>query len=313
MVALNIPLDPLAFALREFAPSVRHLEPHLDAAIAQATTETGKLVRARLALEASRTHGLGEAEALQLACAVEYFHTASLLLDDLPCMDDAATRRGLPCVHKLHGEATAILAALALINRAYALLGFALADQPVAMRLQATACVDAFLGPAGLVGGQAADLRYGEGPRGVRAVSRIAAAKTGSLFWMAVYLPALAARPDEGERRALKALCVYWGLIFQAIDDLGDLEKGDEEAGKSTGRDDALARPNLALEIGAAAARARVARLAGQAERALRRLESRGARWSYLRRFQTEAAARAPQAAAGRIAGRVAAREGALS
>lgn len=189
MVAHTVSFDPLADALREFAPVSRQLEPHLEAAVAQATTESGKLVRARLAHEAARVHGLGELEALQLACAVEYFHTASLLLDDLPCMDDAATRRGMPCVHKLHGEATAILAALALINRAYALLGFAFADQPVALRLQATACVDVFLGPSGLVGGQAADLRYGEGPGGARAISRIAAAKTGSLFWMAVRLP----------------------------------------------------------------------------------------------------------------------------
>lgn len=298
MVAVNIRLDPLAFALREYAPVVRRLEPHLDAAIAQATTEPGKLVRARLALEAARMHGLEESEAHQLACAVEYFHTASLILDDLPCMDDAVTRRGLPCIHKLHGDATAILASLALINRAYALLGFAFAGQPAAIRLQVTACVDAFLGTSGLVGGQAADLRYGEGARGARLVARIAAAKTGSLFWMAVYLPALMARPDEDERRALKALCIYWGLILQSIDDLGDVEKGEDEAGKSTGRDRALARPNLALEIGTGATRVRIARLSAQAERALRRLESRGARWAYLRRFQTEAAARAPHSSA---------------
>ena len=292
MVALNIPLDPLAFALREFAPAGRPLEPHLEAAIAQATSEPGKLVRARLAHEAARVHGLGETESLQLACAVEYFHTASLLLDDLPCMDDAAMRRGLPCVHKVHGEATAILAALALINRAYALVGFAFADQPAALRLQAMACVDAFLGPAGLVGGQASDLRYGEGTRGARTISRIAAAKTGSLFWMAVYLPGLIARPDETERRALKAVCIYWGLVFQAIDDLCDVEQGEAEAGKTTGRDGSGIRPNLALELGAAAVRARIVRLTAQAGRALVRLESRGARWSYLRRFQGEAAVR---------------------
>ncbi len=291
MVALHRPCDPLVFALREFAPITNGLEPHLEAAIAQATAEPGKLVRARLAHEAARLHGLGGAESLQLACAVEYFHTASLLLDDLPCMDDAATRRGLPCVHKLHGEATAILAALALINRAYALLGFAFAGQPAALRLQAAACVDAFLGPAGLVGGQASDLRYGEGPRSPRAASRIAVAKTGSLFWMAVYLPALAAHPDEAERRALKALCVYWGLIFQALDDLGDVEKSEAETGKSTGRDRALMRPNLALEIGVTATRARLLRLAGLAGRALARLERRSSRWAYLRRFQEGVAA----------------------
>jgi geranylgeranyl diphosphate synthase, type II len=289
MVALTFSPDPLLLALREFAPVSPRMEPHLEAAITQATGEPGKLIRARLAFDASLAHGLGEGEALQLACAAEYFHTASLLLDDLPCMDDATTRRGLPCAHTTHGEATAILAALALINRAYALAGFAFAERPLATRLMATACLDACLGSAGLVGGQAADLRYGEAPGGARAVAKIAAAKTGALFWLAVFLPALAGGLDgDRERKDLKRLCVYWGLAFQALDDLGDVLKSRAEAGKSTGRDRALARPNLALEIGVCEARERVERLGRLAGAAVERLAGCGARWSHLRRFHEE-------------------------
>ena len=59
---------------------------------------------------------------MQLAMGLEYFHTASLVFDDLPFMDNAAERRGKPCLHVLFGEACATLAALALINRAYALV-----------------------------------------------------------------------------------------------------------------------------------------------------------------------------------------------
>lgn len=288
MVAFTEAFDPLVAALREFAPVAARMEPHLEAAVGQAVSEPGKLIRARLVHAAARANGLGETEALQLACAVEYFHTASLLLDDLPCMDNADTRRGLPCAHVAHGEATAILAALALINRAYLLAGFAFAAEAPTVRLRAMACVDACLGPAGLVGGQAADLRFGEGEGGARAVARIAAAKTGALFCLAVYLPTVAGEPDAVESRALKALCVHWGLAFQAMDDLADLLRGDAEAGKTTGRDGALARPNLALAMGAPAARARVARLFRLSEAALTRLEGRSARWDYLRAFQTQ-------------------------
>ena len=56
--------------------------------------------------------------ALDLARAVEMVHTASLIIDDLPCMDDAATRRGKPTNHVKYGDATAILAAIALLSDA---------------------------------------------------------------------------------------------------------------------------------------------------------------------------------------------------
>ena len=53
------------------------------------------------------------------ALAIEYFHTASLIADDLPCMDDDDTRRNRPSVHKVYGEATALLASYALIAAGY--------------------------------------------------------------------------------------------------------------------------------------------------------------------------------------------------
>ena len=65
----------------------------------------------------------GDPEAVVPAgCAIEMVHTASLILDDLPSMDDAKTRRGRPTCHVAHGEATAILAAFALVNRAFEIL-----------------------------------------------------------------------------------------------------------------------------------------------------------------------------------------------
>jgi geranylgeranyl pyrophosphate synthase len=215
---------------------------------------------------------------------VEYFHTASVVLDDLPCMDDATQRRGRTCVHRQQGEATAILASLTLINRAYALVHEVLAAQPRRVRVDAMECLDRCLGTAGLVGGQAWDLAFARTDRSAATVSRIAAAKTGALFALAIMLPASLAKPRPAERRALRALCVYWGQLFQIGDDLRDVVSSSFEAGKTTGRDRLLARPNLALALGVPAARARLARLAAQADRALATLEACGGdRWHYLR------------------------------
>ncbi len=288
---LSLPsVDPIVVALREHSPVGVLTEPRLAAVLDQAVGNPGKLVRARLVHVAALTHGLDEDLALQLACAVEFYHLASLLLDDLPCMDDAELRRGLPCAHRVHGEAPTILAALALINRAYGLAGFALAGQPMQVRLAAMGCLDACLGVPGLVGGQARDLAFADSDRSEREIGRIAAAKTGALFWLAIYFPALLGQPDAEEGRRLKALCLYWGLAFQALDDLGDVRAAGsaDTRGKTTGRDRALTRPNLALALGVPATIRRVTRLMDQAERALEALLERRPAWRYLSTFHHE-------------------------
>jgi geranylgeranyl diphosphate synthase, type II len=244
-------------------------------------------------LAGARRHGLPGALALQLACAVEYFHASSLLLDDLPCMDDATLRRGQSCVHRVHGEATAILASLALINRAHVLVGFAYAAYPPVVRVQAALLLDDALGVSGLVGGQARDLRFGEGETGRREIGRIAAAKTGALFKLALVLPALAAEPAVQEFRLLKALALYWGQWFQACDDMKDVLATPASAGKDTRRDRALARPNLVHALGPVAARRRIARLEAQIERARQRLQQHGPQWEYLGQFHAALAGKA--------------------
>lgn len=278
--------ERLAQALVAYAPTDASIEPHLRAALQQSAGTPGGLLRAGLAYEGAVAHGWSGRRALELACALEYFHVASLLLDDLPCMDDAAVRRGRPCVHRVHGDATAILAALALISRAYALLGAALVATPPATALVCHRLVEEALGAHGLAGGQAADLRFAEGPRDARAAGRVALRKTGGLFQAALLLPALAARAPRAELRELRALATYWSLAYQACDDLRDLLANEATTGKTVGRDRSLVRPNVALALGVPAARRRVARLVRLVDAGLDRLEAGGAPSAHLRRLQ---------------------------
>mgnify|MGYP000225487621 CR=1 FL=1 len=275
----------LTRALQENAPVGPGIEPHLQAVIFESAAHPGRLIRARLVHAACIAHGLEESSAERLACAIEYFHLASLLLDDLPCMDDAQTRRGRPCPHRVHGDASTILASLAFINRAYALANLSFAPQPPAVRIAAHACLDACLGTSGLVGGQALDLRFAEGAGDARAVTVVAVRKTAALFWLAVVFPALLAQPSPDELRALKALCLYWGLAYQALDDLDDIPASSGDTGKTSGRDRLLQRPNLALALGVPAARTRLERLARQATATVTRLEQTHSRWAYLAEF----------------------------
>lgn len=293
----------LAAALVEHAPVGPRADPGLARVIQEVAARPGKLLRAQLVLATIAAHEEDERAGLLLGTAVEYFHLASLLLDDLPCMDDAETRRGSPCAHRTHGEATTILVALAFINRAYSLVGRVLGASPPALRLAMQACLDAYLGAAGLLGGQARDLRFAGSERSPREVGRVALGKTGAMFGLSLVLPALFALPNAAEARGLRALVVYWGLAYQAIDDVQDLLSTSVVAGKSVGGDRARHRPNLAIALGVPATRNRIRRWLAQAERTIQRLAQERAAWSYLGEWQRQlAASAAPLAATAEIA-----------
>jgi len=274
----------LSDALRCHSPVTHATESKLAAALQDALAQPGHLVRAQLVFQGCVAQNLCENDALALATAVEYFHHASLLYDDLPCMDNATTRRGRLCLHRTYGDATTILAALALINRAYALMHGVLSGQPSSVRDLAYGCIENTLGAGGIIDGQARDLRYGEQPQPAREVLRIAAKKTGALFLLAVYLPALFGSPNPSEHRALRSICLYWGLLFQIIDDLNDVLSTSAITGKTTGRDRILNRANLVHATGLPNTRDRLTHLLTLATRTIQKL-GRDERWDHLVHF----------------------------
>ncbi|MEO0958081.1 MAG: polyprenyl synthetase family protein, partial [Pseudomonadota bacterium] len=94
--------------------------PLLAEALRHAVFPGGARVRARLCLAVARACGEPEpAAADAAAAAIELMHCASLVHDDLPCFDDAETRRGKPSVHAVYGEPLAVLAGDALIVLAF--------------------------------------------------------------------------------------------------------------------------------------------------------------------------------------------------
>ena len=264
--------EELREAFHAGLPIPAAVEPQLGGALRRTLSQPGSLVRARLAYEMARAFQMPDAQAKQLAIAIEYLHTASLLFDDLPCMDDATERRGGPCVHRVHGEAAAMLAALGLVNRAYALLWQGLADCPSDRQTRAVDCVEQCLGVTGLLNGQSQDLNYLDLPEHRRWPEKIAAKKTAPLIRLALVLPALAGGAGPAETLLMNRLAVYWGIGYQILDDLKDAGWLPGRTGKTGARDEALHRPNLALADGAELAVLRLERLLGLADAAMEQL-----------------------------------------
>ena len=236
-------------------------ERHLGEALAETLQRPGNFVRAELAYRVARASGVREEAGMHLATAMEYFHTASLLFDDLPSMDDATHRRGGMCIHHLFGEGPAILTALALVNRAYALLWRAIAQGEPRHAEPALAYAERYLGVGGLLNGQSQDLHYSQLPPSDRSPERIAMGKTASLIRLSLVLPALAGGAGPQAVRRLDRLAILWGLAYQILDDLKDVLHEAGRAGKTTARDALLDRPNLAITLGTDAALERLERL----------------------------------------------------
>ena len=212
-----------------------------------------------LALAAGEVCGLEAARAERLAIAVETLHAYSLVHDDLPAMDDAETRRGLPSVHRHFDEATAILAGDQLLTYA---LGH-LADEPIALRALSRAA-------AQMVRGQMLDLLSENDAVSLDlpALERLQAQKTGAIIRFACEAPALVA----GSETAAQALGDYGhhlGLAFQITDDLLDAISDAETLGKPVGADALAGKATFVTLLGVEAARARAAQEISAARSAL--------------------------------------------
>jgi geranylgeranyl diphosphate synthase, type II len=193
----------------------------------------GKRLRPVLAVAVGLANGARLDAVLPAALALEWLHTASLVQDDLPSMDDDPVRRRAASAHVRHGEGLALLASDGLVALAFEDLA-SLAENRAVGGLRASRLVAAFareLGAFGVVGGQALDLEAREkGSTDLVAQIEIHRRKTAPFFRLAATIGAvLTDLPDE-RRRPLEAALGSLGVAFQLVDDLLD----DDAVGQSS-------------------------------------------------------------------------------
>lgn len=219
-------------ALLSYLPQCQHPGAKgLDNALHYAVFPGGKRIRPTLSILGAKVLGADPGLALPAACAVEFTHTSSLIFDDLPCMDDAQIRRGIPVLHHVFGEEVALLAGIALLNQSYAIYG-----QTPELIAEATRCI----GVHGMVVGQALDLlsQDGSGEPIDEWEKRQAERnrKTSAMMRLALTAGALACGAEPAEVAPLGAAGQSIGEAYQIADDLLDGEKSRTRAEKTPGQ-----------------------------------------------------------------------------
>ena len=209
----------IAASLETFGP-----KSVLRDAVEYALKNGGKRFRPAIVYMVAKALGK-EGEALDhAALAIEYFHTASLIADDLPCMDDDALRRDVPTLHKVYNESTAILATYALIAAGYDQIRLAaqkLGNSDVCLLAIENASLNT--GILGAAGGQYADLY----PSALTEdeVLAVMDKKTGTLFEISFVFGWLFGGGDLTSLSTIKGAALSFGRAFQISDDFLDYEQ----------------------------------------------------------------------------------------
>jgi geranylgeranyl diphosphate synthase type II len=190
----------------------------------------GKRFRPALVFMIAKAIGY-DADVSQAAMGIEFFHTASLIADDLPCMDNDDERRSKPTTHKVYGESAALLATYALISAGYGCLAknahaikhsrHPFAHQSDHLCVLALENATYNTGLCGATGGQFLDLAPPN--LSLSLIQEVIQKKTVTLFEISFVLGWLFGGGDLNQVNFVKKSAAHFGMAFQIADDLDDM------------------------------------------------------------------------------------------
>jgi geranylgeranyl diphosphate synthase type II len=253
----------------------------VDSAMRYSLLAGGKRLRPILCLASADAVGGVRSMAMPAACAIELIHTYSLIHDDLPAMDDDTMRRGRPTLHVVAGEGMAILAGDALLTEAFHLLAREPASQDgtvASRKLRVIETIARAAGVVGMVGGQAIDLasvtpdKAGQRPSlDADALRSMHARKTGALIRASAASGAIMGGGTASQIEAIDRAAAEFGLAFQIVDDILDVEGVAATLGKTAGKDAAAGKPTYPALYGLDTSRRMANECLDRAAEALRR------------------------------------------
>jgi octaprenyl-diphosphate synthase len=187
----------------------------------------GKRMRPMLTLAGAALVGYGGSRHYQLAAAVEFIHTATLLHDDV--VDGSDMRRGKQTANIIYGNPATVLVGDFLFSRSFELM---VEDGSIkVLRILSNAAAVITEGEVDQLVAQrqieTTEERY----------LAIINGKTAALFAAACRVAAVVAERPESDEAALDAYGRNLGIAFQLADDAIDYDSNAAEMGKDQGDD----------------------------------------------------------------------------
>lgn len=205
--------DMIEAALKKWCENApKHLRKPLELALLSG----GHRIRPILTLAWCEASGGRAEDALPMAVAVELVHTMSLIHDDLPCMDGAVERRGLPALHTVHGEAVAVLTGDVLLSAAFGVIAGS------NLSAEQKSCAITYLSDAATAMANAQAWEAIGYSAELDALLRIHAGKAGALMEAACAFGAITADASETQEEAAVRYGLGLGVAYQIMDDLRD-------------------------------------------------------------------------------------------
>jgi geranylgeranyl diphosphate synthase type II len=236
----------------------KQIPPKLYEAMAYSLLTEGKRVRPILCMAGAELSGIEKfsEKVLPIAVALEFFHTSTLIHDDLPCMDNDELRRGKPTCHVMYGEALALLAgdAIPLLGMKHAVEGLIKNQIPLENIINALIVFLESAGATGVLGGQSLDIESDK-VKDMEDIIITTSMKTGDLIKASVKTGAVIAGISGEELKSVDSYGYYLGTCFQIIDDILDETASAMDIGKTPGKDKKQGKSTFVSLLGVEEAR----------------------------------------------------------
>ena len=273
---LNVRIRQADDIVKKYLPDAPDYPGKLTEALCYSVRAGGKRLRPLMIAAMCEAYGGDPAEAEPFMASMEFIHTASLIHDDLPAIDNDELRRGKPTVHAAYGEPIGILSGDALLNYAYEVLidgALNAVDQKKA--LKAASIIAKKSGFRGMLGGQGLDVEADKGSftlQDIGTLDRVYEMKTAALIEASLMSGAALAGAEDKELSLLESIGSKIGRAFQIRDDVLDATSDPETLGKPVHSDEKNRKATYYSELGPEAAAEESAELTRQAEEQASRL-----------------------------------------